>query len=291
VPTKLASAACSVMTSTSYQHAIDSGVYLNGVDSSHIGTRLPVERSEIGDPSVFLIIGQSNGGNHGETKHAATRSVFNFNPFDGLCYRACDPLLGATGDGGSPWCMLGDALIAEGFAQSILLCPLSVGGATVGEWAPGGTYHHRLIYGIERLREAGFRPCYVLWHQGEADALYGTSADRYINAFRALVRSLRDLDIRAPIYIATASYFAVPEGYGANQAIIRRAQQSLISPEDLILPGPDTDLIRDRFDGCHMGNTGLRQHAQMWQTSLRGTRHRKDATVPLPRSPSDAAKS
>src|SRR5262249_41045509 len=60
-----------VMTSTSYQHAIDSGVYLSGVDSSHIGTRLPVERSEIGDPSVFLIIGQSNGGNHGETKHAA----------------------------------------------------------------------------------------------------------------------------------------------------------------------------------------------------------------------------
>jgi Carbohydrate esterase, sialic acid-specific acetylesterase len=263
-----------VMTPASYQHAIDSGVYLSGVDSSCIGARLPVERSAIGDPSVFLIIGQSNGGNHGETKHAAKRSVFNFNPFDGLCYRACDPLLGATGDGGSPWCMLGDALIAEGFAQSILLCPLSVGGATVGEWAPGGTYHHRLIYGIERLREAGFCPCYVLWHQGEADALYGTSADDYVNAFRVLAQSLRDLDIRAAIYVAIASYFAVPEGYGASQAIIRRAQQSLISPKDLILPGPDTDLIRDRFDGCHMGNTGLREHAQMWQTSLRGTRHR-----------------
>ena len=267
-------AACGVMTPTSYQHAIDSGVYLGGVDSSYIGARLPVERSEIGDPSVFLIIGQSNGGNHGETKHAAQRLVFNFNPFDGLCYRACDPLLGATGDGGSPWCMLGDALIADGFAQSILLCPLSVGGATVGEWAPGGTYHHRMIYGIERLREAGFRPCYVLWHQGEADALYGTSADAYAKAFRALARSLRDLDIRAPIYVATASYFAVPEGYGASQAIIRRAQQSLISLEDLILPGPDTDSIRDRFDGCHMGSTGLQEHAQMWQTSLRCTRHR-----------------
>jgi hypothetical protein len=272
------------MTPTSYQHAIDSGVYLSGVDSSYIGAHLPVERSEIGDPSVFLIIGQSNGGNHGETKHAAERSVFNFNLFDGLCYRACDPLLGATGDGGSPWCMLGDALIADGFVQSILLCPLSVGGATVGEWAPGGTYHHRMIYGIERLREAGFHPCYVLWHQGEADALYGTSADDYANAFRALAKSLRDLDIRAPIYVATASYFAVPEGYGASQAVIRRAQQSLISPEDVILPGPDTDLIRDRFDGCHMGSTGLREHAQMWQTSLRGTRHRRDATVPVARS-------
>ena len=141
------------------------------------------------------------------------------------------------------------------------------------------------------IAEAGFRPSYVLWHQGEADALYGTSANDYANAFRALVQSFRDLDIRAPIYVATASYFAVPEGYGASQAIIRHAQQLLISPEDLILPGPDTDLIRDRFDGCHMGNTGLREHAQMWQTCLRGTRRRWDATVPVPRSPSDAAKS
>jgi Carbohydrate esterase, sialic acid-specific acetylesterase len=73
----------------------------------------------------------------------------------------------------------------DGLAQSILLCPLSVGGATVRAWAPGGTYHHRMIYGIERLREAGFHPSYVLWHQGEADALYGTSADHYANAFRA----------------------------------------------------------------------------------------------------------
>jgi hypothetical protein len=69
-----------------------------------------------------------------------------------------------------------------------------------------------------------------------------------------------------------ASYFAVPEGYGASQAVIWRAQQSLISPEDVILPGPDTDLIRDRFDGCHIGTAGLHEHAQMWQASLNGTR-------------------
>ena len=155
----------------------------------------------------------------------------------------------------------------------------------VAEWAPGGTYHHRLTYGIAALRQAGFEPTYVLWHQGEADALYGTSADHYVDAFRALARSLRDLDIRAPIYVAIASYFAVPEGYDARQAVIRRAQQSLISAEDVILPGPDTDLIRDRVDGCHMGRTGLREHARMWQTSLRGTRHREDATVPVPRNP------
>jgi hypothetical protein len=258
------------MNSPGYQHAIDSGVYLRGVDTSHIGVRLPIARDEMVDPSVFLIIGQSNGGNHGETRSAANRAVFNFNPFDRLCYWACDPLLGATGDGGSPWCLLGDALIAAGFARSILLCPLSVGGATVAEWAPGGTYHHRMTYGLTGLRQAGFEPSHVFWHQGEADALYGTSADDYIKAFRALVTSLRDLGIAAPIYVAIGSYFAVPEGHGASQATIRRAQHSLIRPQDAIFPGPDTDLIRDRFDGCHMGTDGLREHAQMWQACLCG---------------------
>src|SRR5215467_702484 len=266
------------MRSAGYQNAMDSGVYLGGVDSSHVGVRLPVTREQIGDACVLLILGQSNGANHGETRSTANRAVFNFNPFDGLCYRACDPLLGATGNGGSPWCILGDAMIADGFAQSILLCSLAVGGSTVAEWAPGGTYHHRLTYGIAALRQAGFEPTYVLWHQGEADALYGTSAEDYSKAFRELVTSLRELGVRVPIYVAIASYFVIPEGYGASQAIIRRAQQSLISPQHAILPGPDTDMIRDRFDGSHMGTAGLREHARLWQISLSGKHHKRGIT-------------
>jgi Carbohydrate esterase, sialic acid-specific acetylesterase len=261
------------MTPLSYQHAIDSGVYLIGVDSSDASTRVPADPSEIGASPVFLIIGQSNAASHGETRFAASRPVFNFNLFDGLCYPASDPLLGTTGDGGSPWCLLADALIAEGFASSILLCPFAVGGSTVAEWAPGGTYQHRLGYGLQRLRDAGFEPSHVLWHQGEADALYGTAADDYTNSFRSLVKSLREEGIKAPFYAATATYFAVPQGYAACQAVIRSAQQANINPENGILPGPDTDQIRDRFDGCHMGTAGLREHAEMWRACLRASRH------------------
>ena len=169
-------------------------------------------------------------------------------------------------------------MIADGFAQSILLCSFAVGGSTVAEWAPGGPFHHRLTYGIAALRQAGFEPTYVLWHQGEADALYGTSAEDYSKAFQELVTSLRELGVRVPIYVAIASYFAIPEGYGASQAIIRRAQQSLISPQHAILPGPDTDMIRDRFDGSHMGTGGLREHARLWQISLCGEHHKRGIT-------------
>jgi hypothetical protein len=258
------------MIPASYRHAVDSGVYLQGVDSSLIGERLQFEASEVGAAKALLIIGQSNGGNHGDVRHAARRRVYNFNVFDGLCYRASDPLLGATGDGGSPWCLLGDALIEDGIAESVLLVPLCVGGASVSDWAPGGPYHHRMSYCLGRLREAGFEPSDILWHQGEADALYGTSLTAYCSSFGSMVDSLRQLGVTAPIYVAIASYFAIPEGYAEEQRVIREAQRALIDPGRSILPGPDTDLIGSRYDGCHIGGEGLLQHAQAWRAALEG---------------------
>src|SRR5262249_19660173 len=146
--------------------------------------------------------------------------------------------------------------------------PLSVGGSTIAEWAPGGTYHHRMTYALGRLGEAGFWPTHVFWHQGEADALYGTSAQDYAAAFTALFQSLRQLGVEAPVYVAIASFFSIPKGYRSQQNIIRGAQQSLINGHLRILPGPDTDLIRDRYDGCHMGTAGLLQHAAAWEAAL-----------------------
>jgi hypothetical protein len=252
------------MTPARYQHAIDAGVYLRGVDSSHPAVKIPIDASKVGHAAVLLIIGQSNGGNHGETRHSARGHVYNFNPFDGLCYAASDPLLGATGDDGSPWCLAGDTLIEIGFARAVLLAPLCVGGATVADWAPGGPYHHRMTYCLQRLGQARFWPSHVLWHQGEANALYGTSATDYIASFRALAASLRGLGVAAPIFVATASYFAIPAGFEQHQETTRRAQAALIDAAAGIFRGPDTDIIRDRFDGCHMGKAGLEDHAKAW---------------------------
>ena len=255
-----------------YQHAIDSGVYLQGVDSSYVGDRKPVALEAIGrNPAVLLAIGQSNIANHGGKQFSSGQAVFNFNPFDGQCYPAADPLLGATGDLGSPLCILGDALINSGFAGSIVLCALAVGGATVANWAPGGPYHTKLTYALARLKGLGLYPSHVIWHQGEADALYSTSARDYVKAFYELSGSLRDMAVTGPIFVAGASYFALPEGYQAQQREVRNAQQDLLSEANLILQGPDTDLIRDRYDGCHFGATGLVQHAKAWHDVLMRT--------------------
>ncbi len=260
------------MIPAAYQHARDSGVYLNGVDTSFPGERTPIDPRSIGKAAVLLIIGQSNGGNHGDIRSRAKGPVYNFNLFDGLFYPAQDPLLGATGEGGSPWCMLGDALVADGFAPAVLLVPLCVGGATVADWAPPGPYNHRMSYCLGRLRDSGFWPTHVLWHQGEADALYRTSAEQYRRTFLAMAESLRALGVDAPLYAAVASYFAVPEGYGDSQRAIAEAQRSLVDRASGIFPGPDTNLIGERHDGCHIGGQGLVRHAEAWRSILTASR-------------------
>jgi hypothetical protein len=68
-------------------------------------------------------------------------------------------------------------------------------------------------------------------------------------------------------------------GYGAKQGVIRAAQRSLIDPANGILAGPDTDLIKDRYDGSHMGDTGLRQHAEAWLPVLMASAGRRASAV------------
>jgi hypothetical protein len=164
--------------------------------------------------------------------------------------------------------MVGDSLIARGAAHEILLVPVAVGGARVAEWAPGGPYNHRMMYALDALQALGTVPTHILWHQGEADALDATTGDVYIARFRQLVESLRARGLSAPIYAATATYFGIPAGYAERQQVIRAAQRSLIDVGAGILPGPDTDLIRDRYDDCHMNEVGLRKHAAAWVDTL-----------------------
>src|SRR5215831_8045807 len=60
--------------------------------------RVLVSRDDVfrGRTAAMLILGQSNAANSGAAPHVPARRVFNFNLFDGNCYLAKDPLLGAT---------------------------------------------------------------------------------------------------------------------------------------------------------------------------------------------------
>jgi hypothetical protein len=214
------------------------------------------------DTAVLLTAGQSNAANYGQMPIAPRDSVFNFNWFDGRCYRARDPLLGPDGNGGSVWTRLADLLVSRGEYEQVLIAPIAVGGSALRRWIPGGDLHTRLVETQLRLERAGLRVTHVLWHQGERDAELDTPADEYTEQFGALVATLRELGIDAPVYPAVASACG-----GPGSESIRAAQRGLPLRFEGVRPGPDTDALADfthRYDACHFSDAGLDAHAHLW---------------------------
>ncbi len=217
---------------------------------------------------VLLTLGQSNAANHGETKRRSVESVFAFDK--SKLYDAEDPLPGATGDGGSVWTRLGDRIVAAGKCDAVVLIALGVTGSAVSEWAPGGVHNVALRAAIADAERAGLSLSHVLWHQGETDVVRGTSKVDYERAFLSLVADLRSARVTAPIYVAVATHYSLPHS-GTSVAAIQDAQRELgLRHSDGLFAGADTDVIgnRDRYDGTHFSNEGLKRAADLWFESM-----------------------
>jgi len=209
---------------------------------------------------VWLTLGQSNAANEGELDYETQAAVYNFNPFDGACYEASDPLLGATGSGGSVWTRLADRLIAAGRAERIVIAPIAVGGSRIRRWAPGGDLYPRIGRTAAALDAAGLRVTHVLWHQGESDV--DTPPQAYVQSFTAMLGSLRAAGIDAPVYVAQASICK-----NGGSAALRAVQRQLADELPGVRRGPNSDRL-DRFawrhDLCHFSAAGLDEHARLW---------------------------
>lgn len=215
--------------------------------------------------AVLFAFGQSNSANVGQYRYTAQRDVVNFNPHDGHCYHAEDPLLGPDGHGGSVWGILGDQLIDAGLYDKVLVVPFGIGGTSIARWAPGGDLHARVRHTARRVLDAGIEPTHVLWHQGEADA-GSTTGERYTELFRRLVGALREYGIDAPVYPAVAT---ICNNHGNEE--LRAAQTALPGEIAGVKPGPNTDTLTGpvyRFDRCHFNAAGMRTHAQLWLRAI-----------------------
>lgn len=228
-------------------------------------TLVEVGQALQGRSAVILVFGQSNGANSGDTPYTPTRAVFNFNLFDGMCYVAKDPLLGATEARGNFASRLADMLIEQNIFDTVILAPISVGGSRIEEWTTGGTRHRRLQVAIARAHILGLRFTHALWHQGESNAGQDADQTSYMRCFMDIHSALRRYGVGCPIYVAQATACNSPPN-----PIIRSAQRGLVNPMSGILAGPDTDAIgiEDRFDNCHMKESGLVKHARMWAEVL-----------------------
>ncbi|MDD5036986.1 MAG: sialate O-acetylesterase [Methylococcaceae bacterium] len=217
-----------------------------------------------GKTMVMLAMGQSNSANHGEVRYTPKRKVYNF--FRGKCYRAADPLLGATGDRGSVWTRFADRVIEAGLYGTVLIASVGATGTPIGRWKSDGDLHHRILAAIEALHGRGFRITQMFWHQGEQDTSLNTAEAKYKASFLDMLGSIRKQGVDAPIYVAVASW----NGDTFSQDV-ERAQMELPNPDQKIYPGPNTDEwtgATDRY-GVHFSDAGLNKVADSWLQRLK----------------------
>lgn len=221
---------------------------------------------------VVVTLGQSNAANFAAGRYGARRDVVNFNAYDGKCYRAIDPLLGASGDGGNFATRLGDILIERGFAGRIVVAPIAMGNTRVEDWSSTGAFNQRIKILIRRLFDARINPDVILWQQGEGNVGDDDPGGRnYSRHLLEVVMTFRMYGISAPFMIASCALVADPP---PTSEIVRAGQRAAVRIDHGTFLGPDTDLIghEDRFDRIHMSEIGVAKQAKMWADSIMALR-------------------
>ena len=132
--------------------------------------------SPIGVGEVFIIAGQSNSANAGIQRQTPSDSRVSAWGKRGWQF-ASDPQPIATGNGGSPWPLLGD-LLATRYDMPIGFISVGLGGTKVEQWLPRSTdKFDRIVMALNEVGPQGARA--LLWHQGESDV--GIEKEKYIS--------------------------------------------------------------------------------------------------------------
>jgi hypothetical protein len=223
------------------------------------------------DTGVLLILGQSNAANQAQKRFTTHYPKDVVNYFDGKCYVASSPLLGATGQGGEFVTPLADQLISQGTYKTVVIIAAAVGGSPISRWQRDGDLNESLIALIKGVRDK-YQITDVIWHQGETDAAYPyyTSTKLYVSSFSSLSGTLSDLKVRAPIFVSIATRWchAGPNWTEVNPVSI--GQRMVVNNRSIFL-GANTDQLvelNDRYDTCHFSETGQMKAAKAFAESI-----------------------
>ncbi len=182
---------------------------------------------------------------------------------------------GGMGPGGSPWPILGSLLISSNQVPVGLVC-LAYGGTSLSQWVPGTALYRNLTNALRAFGPNGVRV--VLWHQGESDGAYQTTAAAYSQMLsNIIVLSRASAGWAVPWGIAEAA-FLPGNSLSAQEAVLAGQRRCIYSvpqcfrgarTEDFHLEGKLSDVV-------HFNAIGLAEHAQMWANALLGI---EDLTV------------
>jgi hypothetical protein len=212
--------------------------------------------------AVLLLIGQSNAANsQGQRHQSGDDRVINFSA--GHCYRAASPLLGADGELGETWTLLGTKLIQSGLYRTVILIPAAVGGSVIHRRASGGDLNKMMVAVIQAAK-IRYTITEVLLDQGAADFTRHTPEDQYRSDLKSLIDAIRAQGVSAPFFITRCS---VGGGDWVEDNPVAKAQASLADSQRAIFDGPDTDhdvTPLDRYDGYHFAASGQEKYTDAW---------------------------
>jgi peptidoglycan/LPS O-acetylase OafA/YrhL len=211
---------------------------------------------------AVIVIGHSNAASHAESARPGpeVRVVG-----EGGCKLARDPLPGTTGTGASVWSAMLERLEGDPASAGLVLAPLAVEGARIGDWVGKGALRPRLEELLRRVRASGIPVVAVLAQMGESDGVHGTPASRFRDDLLALRALLDKGGVDAPMLVAKSTFCAQRPAMP-----IRRAVDSAAAGSDRIRAGADTDALRGeaRIGTCQFSSAGREEAARLWANEL-----------------------
>ena len=225
----------------------------------------PIQDAHTG---VLLVIGQSNAANFAEIRQSTRFPNQVSNYFEGKCFVAASPLLGAGGGEGEFITPLADILIEKQIYEKVVIFSLGVGGSKIDAWSAQGDLNKRMIEVLKSATE--YRITDVIWHQGEADFTNRTTSTEYGQRFQSLQQSLTEHGIDAPMFIAIATKCGYDEIWVKSNEIAV-AQRGLIDNKHVFLGADTDDLLGPedrRPDECHLSGSGQIKVAESYAKAI-----------------------
>ena len=204
------------------------------------------------DALVIVAFGQSNGANHG-TPRLSDDSGQVYNYYQGKCYKAADPMLGATGRGGSIWVPFGQQL-AQLTGKKIVFSTFGVGGSTIQRWEDPKDLGARMDSNLKALQTTYPTIAYFLWIQGESEA-EGT-VPAYGKALEHVAQIAWSYYPETPFGVSSTSFCMDT----MNSALAAEQKRIATTTKGFFWLG-DTDQFRSagyRRDNCHFNAGGTK---------------------------------
>lgn len=225
------------------------------------------------DTGVLLAIGQSNSANHADKKITTSYPNQVFNYYDGKCFVAASPLLGASGEEGEFITPLADNLIKNGTYKTIVIISSGIGGTPIARWQEDGDLNQMLLDTLAHIKK--YKVTDVVWHQGESDFGNSTSAKVYEKSFYSLKNSLIAAGVKAPFFIAVATKCGNQPAWKLNNPTAT-GQKKLEDKNQIFLAANTDELLEDkdrRSDFCHFSETGQLKTANAYADAIQKYRH------------------